>query len=84
MRKKAAIFISGGGSNMLALLEAAKDPSYPVEFVAVISDNKNAGGLAKAEAQGRSDFTSMWAGQRASACREMSAAALTRLLVARI
>lgn len=52
MRKKAAIFISGGGSNMLALIEAAKDPAYPVEFVAVISDKKNAGGLAKAQAQG--------------------------------
>ncbi|MBL0371284.1 phosphoribosylglycinamide formyltransferase [Rhizobium sp. KVB221] len=52
MKKKAAIFISGGGSNMLALIEAAKDPAYPVEFVAVISDKKDAGGLAKAEARG--------------------------------
>jgi phosphoribosylglycinamide formyltransferase-1 len=52
MRKKAAIFISGGGSNMAALIEAAKDPAYPVEFVAVISDKANAGGLAKAEAAG--------------------------------
>jgi formyltetrahydrofolate-dependent phosphoribosylglycinamide formyltransferase len=51
-RKKAAIFISGGGSNMQALIEAAKDPAYPVEFVAVISDKSNAGGLAKAEAAG--------------------------------
>jgi formyltetrahydrofolate-dependent phosphoribosylglycinamide formyltransferase len=51
-RKKAAIFISGGGSNMQALIEAAKDPAYPVEFVAVISDKGNAGGLAKAEAAG--------------------------------
>lgn len=51
-KKKAAIFISGGGSNMAALIEAAKDPAYPVEFVAVISDKKTAGGLAKAEAAG--------------------------------
>ena len=65
MRKKAAIFISGGGSNMAALIEAAADPAFPVEFVAVISDKKTAGGLARAEAAGirtvafeRKDFAS--------------------------
>jgi formyltetrahydrofolate-dependent phosphoribosylglycinamide formyltransferase len=64
-RKTAVIFISGGGSNMAALIEAAKDPAYPVEFRAVISDRKDAGGLAKAEAAGirtavfeRRDFAS--------------------------
>jgi formyltetrahydrofolate-dependent phosphoribosylglycinamide formyltransferase len=64
-RKTAVIFISGGGSNMLALIEAAEDPAYPVEFVAVISDKKDAGGLAKAGARGirtaafeRRDFAS--------------------------
>lgn len=51
-KKKAVIFISGSGSNMVALLEAATDPSYPVEFLAVISDKKSAGGIAKAEARG--------------------------------
>jgi phosphoribosylglycinamide formyltransferase-1 len=51
-RKRGAILISGGGSNMVALLEAARDPSFPVEFVAVVSDKANAGGLAKAEAFG--------------------------------
>ncbi len=35
---------------------------------------------AKAEANGSSDFTSMWAGQNARACRELPAADLTRLL----
>jgi len=65
MRKTAVIFISGGGSNMAALIEAAGDPDYPVEFAAVISDHKDAGGLAKAAAQGirtaafeRRDFAS--------------------------
>lgn len=52
MRKRAVIFISGGGSNMEALIEAATDPAYPVEFGAVISDKKDAGGLAKAAARG--------------------------------
>jgi phosphoribosylglycinamide formyltransferase-1 len=51
-RKRAVIFISGGGSNMAALIEAARENDYPVEFVAVISDHEQAGGLAKAAAQG--------------------------------
>jgi phosphoribosylglycinamide formyltransferase-1 len=51
-RKRAVIFISGGGSNMAALIEAARETDYPVEFVAVISDHEQAGGLAKAAAQG--------------------------------
>lgn len=51
-RKRAAIMISGGGSNMAALIAASRTPDYPVEFVAVISDQKNAGGLVKAEAAG--------------------------------
>ena len=51
-RKRAAIMISGGGSNMAALIEAAHAPDYPVEFVGVISDRADAGGLARAEAAG--------------------------------
>lgn len=52
IKKRGVIFISGGGSNMVALLEAAREPDYPVDFVAVISDKPDAGGLAKAEALG--------------------------------
>ena len=51
-RKRAAIMISGGGSNMAALIAASKAPDYPVEFVGVISDYRDAGGLARAEAAG--------------------------------
>ena len=51
-RKRAAIMISGGGSNMAALISAAQEPGYPVEFVGVISDHADAGGLAKAQAAG--------------------------------
>jgi phosphoribosylglycinamide formyltransferase-1 len=64
-RKRAAIMISGGGSNMSTLIAASKAADYPVEFVGVISDHKDAGGLAKAEAAGvsaiafeRKDFSS--------------------------
>ena len=49
---KAAIFISGRGSNMMALVEAAKAPDFPAEFVLVVSNDPNAAGLAWAAAQG--------------------------------
>ena len=71
-RKTAVIFISGGGSNMAALIEAAKAPDYPVAFAAVISDKKDAGGLAKAAAEGiataafeRRDYSSKTEHERA-------------------
>lgn len=51
-KKRVAVLISGRGSNMLALLEAAGDPNYPAEFVGVISDNPDAKGLAIASAHG--------------------------------
>ncbi|CAN7275266.1 nitronate monooxygenase [Pseudorhodoferax sp. LjRoot39] len=38
---------------------------------------------AKAEAQGLTDFTSLWSGQNRSGCNEPSAAALTRALAGR-
>jgi phosphoribosylglycinamide formyltransferase 1 len=51
-RKRVVAFISGGGSNMLALAKACEAPDFPAEIVAVISDKAEAGGLAKAEALG--------------------------------
>jgi phosphoribosylglycinamide formyltransferase-1 len=51
-RKRAVVFISGGGSNMMALVAAAKAGDYPAEIVGVISDKPDAGGLAKAAAEG--------------------------------
>jgi phosphoribosylglycinamide formyltransferase-1 len=55
-RKRVVVFISGGGSNMLALLKATKAADYPAEIVGVISDKADAGGLAKAAAQGIATF----------------------------
>ena len=55
-RKRAVVFISGGGSNMMALVAAAKASDYPVEIVGVISDKADAGGLAKAAAEGIATF----------------------------
>lgn len=45
------VLLSGSGSNLKALLEAAKDPAYPARIVAVGSDT-DAPGLAHAEAEG--------------------------------
>ncbi|MDQ0319810.1 phosphoribosylglycinamide formyltransferase-1 [Pararhizobium capsulatum DSM 1112] len=55
-RKRVVVFISGGGSNMLALAKAAEAADFPAEIIAVISDKADAGGLAKAEALGIETF----------------------------
>jgi phosphoribosylglycinamide formyltransferase 1 len=52
LRKRAAVLISGRGSNMTALIEAAKDPSYPAEIALVVSNNPRAAGLARAREAG--------------------------------
>ncbi|MFD2649696.1 phosphoribosylglycinamide formyltransferase [Devosia albogilva] len=51
-RKRVAVLISGRGSNMSALIEAAKAPDYPAEIVGVLSNKAAAGGLAVAQAEG--------------------------------
>ncbi|WP_421565274.1 phosphoribosylglycinamide formyltransferase [Ochrobactrum sp. EDr1-4] len=51
-RKRVVIFISGGGSNMEALIRAAQTPDFPAEIVSVFSDKLDAGGLSKAQAAG--------------------------------
>jgi len=51
-RKRVAILISGRGSNMAALIEAAKDESYPAEIALVVSNRPEAGGLLVARAAG--------------------------------
>jgi phosphoribosylglycinamide formyltransferase-1 len=49
-RKRVAVLISGRGSNMAALIEAAKDKNYPAEIVLIISNRPDAGGLLVARA----------------------------------
>jgi phosphoribosylglycinamide formyltransferase-1 len=44
-RKRTAILISGRGSNMRALIERARDASYPAEVVLVLSNRPDAEGL---------------------------------------
>jgi nitronate monooxygenase len=49
-------------------------PAFPLAAAAIFALR------AKAEPKGVNDFTSMWAGQKAAACREVSAGTLTRAL----
>ena len=51
-RLRTAILISGRGSNMMALVEAARDPAYPAEVACVVSNRADAKGLAFAAANG--------------------------------
>jgi phosphoribosylglycinamide formyltransferase-1 len=51
----AVVLISGGGSNLRAILEATKNPLYPVKVLAVGADNP-APGLDHAEIFGISTF----------------------------
>ena len=51
-RVRVGVLISGGGSNMAALIAAARAADYPAEIVVVVSNRADAGGLAKAEAAG--------------------------------
>ena len=51
-RRRVAILISGRGSNMAALIEAAKGPDYPAEIALVLSNVADAAGLARAREAG--------------------------------
>jgi len=52
MRQRAAVLISGRGTNMASLVAAARDPAYPVEIALVLSNQAEAPGLALAAASG--------------------------------
>ena len=47
-RLRVVVLVSGGGSNLAAVLSATRDPEYRVEVVAVGADRTSAGGLTLA------------------------------------
>jgi phosphoribosylglycinamide formyltransferase-1 len=51
-RLRVGVLISGRGSNLHALIEAAADPAYPAEIAAVISNRAAAPGLEHAASAG--------------------------------
>ena len=57
MKRRVAILISGRGSNMAALIEAAQAADFPAEIAIVISNRADAGGLEKARASGVATLT---------------------------
>ncbi len=52
VRLKIGVLISGRGSNLQALIDAAADPAYPAEIVLVISNRPEAPGIARAARAG--------------------------------
>jgi phosphoribosylglycinamide formyltransferase-1 len=52
MKRRCAILISGRGSNMVALIQAAAAEHFPAEIAVVISNRADAAGLEKARASG--------------------------------
>lgn len=55
-RARVAVFISGTGSNMAALLYASRLPNSPYQIVLVASNDPGAAGLLLAEAEGIATF----------------------------
>ena len=51
-RKRVGVLISGRGSNLAALIAAARQPDYPADIVLVASNRPDAGGLARAAEAG--------------------------------
>lgn len=51
-RKRVAVLISGRGSNMTALIEAAKIPDFPADIALVLSNRPDAAGLVRAREAG--------------------------------
>jgi phosphoribosylglycinamide formyltransferase 1 len=51
-KKRVAVLISGRGSNMTALIEAAKAPDFPAAIVLVVSNLPDAEGLDRAKQDG--------------------------------
>jgi len=52
MKRRVAILISGRGSNMAALIDAANAADFPAEIVTVIANRADAAGLERAKAGG--------------------------------
>lgn len=70
--KRVAVLISGRGSNMEKLIEAAKRPGFPAKIALVLSDQADAAGLVSAAQEGiptrvvaRADFDSREAHEEA-------------------
>lgn len=71
--RRGAILISGRGSNMTALLAATAEPTYPIDFVLVASDDPSAPGLERARAAGAATAAIPWGAPRPGARADFEA-----------
>lgn len=78
-KKRTAILISGRGSNMMSLVEAARAADYPAEIVAVISNRPEAAGIDWAKGQG---IATLIIDHKAFKTREAFEAELDKALIA--
>lgn len=76
-KARTGVLISGRGSNMMALVEAARDPAFPAEIVCVVSNKADAKGLDFAAANG---IATKVIDHKPFATREEFEAALTEYL----
>ena len=76
-KARIAVLISGRGSNMMALVEAARDRAFPAEIVCVVSNRADAKGLEFAAANG---IATKVIDHKAFATREEFEAALDQYL----
>ena len=71
------MLVSGSGSNLQALIDAAAaDPDFGAEVAVVLSDKPDAGGLARAAAAGIATEVVRWSGDRAAFSAEICDAAV--------
>ncbi len=67
MSSKIVVLISGGGTNLQAIIDACADDSYPADVVGVVSNKADAYGLTRAE---NSDITTVALSHKDFASRE--------------
>lgn len=77
-RSKVAVLISGRGSNMAALVYAAKHPDCPFEIVLAASNDPEAAGLKLAEAEGVPTFAASHHGMTRAAFDDLLHAELKK------
>ncbi len=77
MKVPVAVLISGGGTNLAALIEAAEHPDFPARIAVVISNRRHAYGRERAKAAGIPD---VWLWHKKFDSREQYDAALVEVL----
>lgn len=95
-RVRTGVLVSGGGTNLQALIDAAANPNYPAEVVLVIANRSDAGALDRAaragidtevirhqDFEGRAPFdAALDRSLRAAGCEILCTAGFMRILTA--